>query len=300
MALWKLRGKATIRRLGHDALRVPSAGRCRLAWNLRDLLGGSENRFRRVTFSEITPAAVRAPFQSPRRIDYDLVHARQARRLLDRVVRFTVSPLLSGQLRAGLSAGRVQSAAQRFWPRATRRFESSARRSSSASTCCWPSTGADPVRATVVDADGGVVGVADRGEADAGRGPGVGRGDAGRGGREGHASQRPKPPFTTSTLQQAASSLLKLSVSDTMAIAKKLYEAGKVTCMRSDGVMVAPEAQEAVRRWLTAAFGEGVVLAQPPRYESKEGPRRRTRRSGRPIRRRVRRASTPSMRRSTT
>ncbi|MDE2906566.1 MAG: toprim domain-containing protein, partial [Acidobacteriota bacterium] len=82
-----------------------------IAWHLRDLLGGSENRFRRVTFSEITPAAVRAAFERPRAIDYDLVHAQQARRFLDRVVGFTVSPLLSRRLRAGLSAGRVQSAA---------------------------------------------------------------------------------------------------------------------------------------------------------------------------------------------
>ncbi len=90
---------------------------------------------------------------------------------------------------------------------------------------------------------------------------------------EKHASQRPKPPFTTSTLQQAASSLLKLSVADTMAIAQKLYEAGRITCMRSDAVMVAPEAQEAARSWLTAAFGAGAgaVPAEPPLYESKEG-----------------------------
>ncbi|MCY4558865.1 MAG: toprim domain-containing protein, partial [Chloroflexi bacterium] len=66
-----------------------------IAWHLRDLLGGSEDRFRRVTFSEITPAAVRAAFESPRGIDYDLVRAQQARRFLDRVVGFTVSPLLS-------------------------------------------------------------------------------------------------------------------------------------------------------------------------------------------------------------
>ncbi len=72
-------------------------------------------------------------------------------------------------------------------------------------------------------------------------------------------------------MQQAASSRLKLSVSDTMAIAQKLYEAGKSTCIRSDAVMVAPEAQAAARSWLTAALGKGAVPAEPPRYESKEG-----------------------------
>ena len=83
------------------------------------------------------------------------------------------------------------------------------------------------------------------------------------------ASQRPKPPFTTSTMQRAASSRLKL-VSDTMATAQKLYEAGKITCMRSDAVMVAAEAQAAARSWLTAAFGEGAVPAELPCYEASQ------------------------------
>ena len=242
-----------------------------IAWHLRDLLGGSEDRFRRVTFSEITPAAVRAAFESPRGIDYDLVRAQQARRFLDRVVGFTVSPLLSRRLRAGLSAGRVQSAALAILAARDEKIRVFAPEEFFGVDVLLAVDGADSVRASLVDADGGVVRFAGRAEADALaahlRSVAVTLDDV----AEKDASQRPKPPFTTSTLQQAASSLLKLSVSDTMAIAQKLYEAGKITYMRSDSVMVAPEAQEAARSWLTAAFGEGAVPAEPPRYESKEG-----------------------------
>ena len=242
-----------------------------IAWHLRDLLGGSEERFRRVTFSEITPAAVRAAFDTPRRIDYDLVHAQQARRFLDRVVGFTVSPLLSRRLRAGLSAGRVQSAALAILAARDEKIRVFRPEAFFGVDLLLAVDGGDPVLASVLDADGGVARFADRVAADALAAhlasvtvtlDDVAQKDA---------SQRPKPPFTTSTLQQAASSRLKLSVSDTMAIAQKLYEAGKITYMRSDAVMVAPEAQAAARGWLTSAFGEGAVPAEPPRYESKEG-----------------------------
>ena len=244
-----------------------------IAWHLRDLLGGTEDRFRRVTFSEITPAALRAAFESPRGIDYDLVRAQQARRFLGRVVGFTVSPLLSRRLRAGLSAGRVQSAALAILAARDEKVRVFAPEEFFGVDVLLAVDGAEPVRASVVDSGGAVLRLAERVEADALAAHlglvAVTLDDV----EQKDASQRPKPPFTTSTLQQAASSLLKLSVADTMEIAQKLYEAGKITCMRSDAVMVASEAQEAARRWLTAAFGAGAAPDEPPRYESKEGSR---------------------------
>ena len=242
-----------------------------IAWHLRELLGGSEERFRRVTFSEITPAAVQAAFERPRGIDYDLVHAQQARRFLDRVVGFTVSPLLSRRLRAGLSAGRVQSAALRILAERDEKIRVFTPVEFFGVDFALSIDDGEPVTAQVVDADGNVARFDQRSDAEA---------------LAAHlasvavtlddvvtvdASQNPKPPFTTSTLQQAASSLLKLSVSDTMAIAQKLYEAGRITYMRSDAVFVAPEAQAAAREWLTAAFGEGAVPDQAPQYKSKAG-----------------------------
>ena len=242
-----------------------------IAWHLRELLGGSEVRFRRVTFSEITPAAVQSAFERPRRIDYDLVHAQQARRLLDPVVGFTVSPLLSRRLRAGLSAGRVQSGALRILAERDEKIRVFTPAEFFGVDLALSIDDGEPVTAQVVDADGNVARFDQRPDAEA---------------LAAHlasvpatlddvatvdASQNPKPPFTTSTLQQAASSLLKLSVSDTMATAQKRYEAGRITYMRSDAVFVAPEAQAAAREWLTAAFGEGAVPDQAPQYKSKAG-----------------------------
>ncbi len=183
---------------------------------------------------------------------------------------FTVSPLLSRRLRAGLSAGRVQSAALAILAARDEKIRGFRPEEFFGVDLLLAVDGAEPVQASVVDAGCGAVRFDDRGEAEAVAAHlasvSVTLDDV----AQKDASQRPKPPFTTSTMQQAASSRLKLSVSDTMAIAQKRYEAGKITCMRSDAVMVAPEAQTAARNWLTAAF-EGAVPAEPPRYESKEG-----------------------------
>ena len=245
-----------------------------IAWHLRDLLGGDESRFRRVTFAEITPEAVRAAFAQPRGIDYDLVRAQQARRFLDRVVGFEVSPLLSRRLRARLSAGRVQSAALRLLVDRDEQIRVFVSREFYGVDLHLPvDAGGESatVVATVVDAEGNVRRFDDRADADAvaaalARAP-VDLVDV----QQVDKHQKPRPPFTTSTLQQAASSMLKLSVSDTMAAAQRLYEAGRITYMRSDAVFVAEGAQTAARAWLEAAFGPDAVPASPPSYALKAG-----------------------------
>ena len=242
-----------------------------IAWHLRELLGGAEDRFRRVTFSEITPAAVRAAFERPRGIDYDLVWAQQARRFLDRVVGFTVSPLLSRRLRAALSAGRVQSAALRILVARDEKIRVFRPVEFFGVGLLLGAGGEEPVTAQVVDAEGVVMRFDDRAAAAAlavhlETVP-VTLDDV----ASTDALQHPKPPFTTSTLQQAASSLLKLSVSDTMGLAQKLYEAGRITYMRTDAVAVAPEAQRAAREWVAAAFGPEAVPERAPAYRSNEG-----------------------------
>ena len=244
-----------------------------IAWHLRDLLGGPEERFRRVTFSEITPDAIRAAFAAPRGIDYALVAAQQARRFLDRLVGYSVSPLLSRRFVARLSAGRVQSAALRILvdrDEQIRVFEAAPFYGVDA--LLPPAPGfSDPVTAQLVDDRGEVRRFDDRAGAD-----GLAAGLAAVpfrlvGVEVVDASQNPRPPFTTSTLQQAASSRLKMSVSDTMAVAQKLYEGGRITYMRSDAVALAPEAVAAARAWLVSAFGPGAVPEKAPVYAAREG-----------------------------
>ena len=244
-----------------------------IAWHLRDLLGGPEDRFRRVTFSEITPAAVRAAFAAPRGIDYALVAAQQARRFLDRLVGYSVSPLLSRRFAARLSAGRVQSAALRILvdrDEQVRVFEATPFYGLDAKLPAGPGFD-DPVVAQLVDDRGDVRRMDARADADALAAALAAvpfRLDAVE---VVDASQNPRPPFTTSTLQQAASSRVKMSVSDTMAVAQKLYEGGRITYMRSDAVALADEAVAAARAWLVSAFGAAAVPPKPPVYPAREG-----------------------------
>ena len=243
-----------------------------IAWHLADLLGGRPDRFRRVSFSEITPAAVRAAFAEPRRLDVALVRAQLARRFLDRVVGWQLSPLLGRRVQYGLSAGRVQTAALNLLVERDEQIRTFvAAPFWTVEVSLTVEAGADPVVAQLVDDAVKVVRFEERAELDEAlvlarsaplRLEGVDRQAA---------TQNPRAPFTTSTLQQAASSRLKLSVSDTMASAQRLYEAGHITYMRSDAVALAPEAKAAARAWLVAAFGESAVPAKPPTYEAKAG-----------------------------
>ena len=243
-----------------------------IAWHLADLLGGRSDRFRRVSFSEITPAAVRAAFAEPRRLDVALVRAQLARRFLDRVVGWQLSPLLGRRVQYGLSAGRVQTAALNLLVERDEQIRTFvAAPFWTVEVSLTVEAGADPVVAQLVDDAVKVVRFEERAELDEAlalarsaplRLEGVDRQAA---------TQNPRAPFTTSTLQQAASSRLKLSVSDTMASAQRLYEAGHITYMRSDAVALAPEAKAAARAWLVAAFGESAVPAKPPTYEAKAG-----------------------------
>ena len=243
-----------------------------IAWHLAELLGGDKSRFRRVTFTEITPAAIKKAFESPGSIDQPMVRAQLARRFLDRVVGFELSPLLCRRVAPGLSAGRVQSAALRLLVDRDEKIRTFMARPFYGldANLSVPEL-EDPVVAQMLNTDGNVVRFEERTEVDEAflR---VSAGDIVLDDVETvEQKQNPRPPFTTSTLQQAASSRLKASVSDTMAAAQKLYEGGAITYMRSDAVVVAPEAQQAARAFLQSAFGEDIVPAKPPSYSAKAG-----------------------------
>ena len=189
-----------------------------IAWHLLELLGGDPQRFRRVTFSEITEDAVKRAFSAPRTVDMELVRAYLARRFLDRLVGYTVSPLLSGKLYAGVSAGRVQSAALGILAdrdEKIRVFRAHAYYGVDLPIAV-PDAAADapqPV-AQLVDKNGAAARFEDRAAADGevaltATGP-IRVISA----EETPQIQNPKPPFTTSTLQQAASSRFKMKVAD--------------------------------------------------------------------------------------
>ena len=241
-----------------------------IAWHLAELIGGPADRFRRVTFTEITPAAVRAAFEQPRRIDHPLVRAQLARRFLDRVVGFEVSPVFSHRLSTALSAGRVQSAALKLL--ADREDGIRLHRA----VAFWtvelrlPVEGGE-LRATLVDADGAVRRVDAQDEADDLEARLAGSPATVVQAERTPVNRRPAGPFTTSTLQQGASSRLRLSVSDTMAAAQRLYEAGLISYMRTDSTAIAPEAVEAARAWLVGAFGPAAVPEAAPVYTSRAG-----------------------------
>lgn len=240
-----------------------------IAWHLREVIGGDPKRFKRVTFSEITKTAIQEAFQKSGTLDMNGVNAQQARRFLDRVVGFMVSPLLWAKVARGLSAGRVQSVAVRliaereaeirkfvpdeYWevfadlatPAAIRaqvmRFKG------------------EPYKPTIKDhADTAVTALEKAAFTVAAK-------------EDKPARSFPNAPFITSTLQQAASVRLGFSVKKTMTLAQRLYEAGHITYMRTDSVNLSAEAVGACRTLVGKKFGERYLPAQPIVYKSKSG-----------------------------
>ena len=243
-----------------------------IAWHLKEVIGGDPARFRRVVFNEITRRAIRDAFENPGEIDQNRVNAQQARRFLDRVVGFEVSPLLWAKVARGLSAGRVQSVAVRLVverEREIRAFEPEE---------YWEvfadltrDGGEDPCRFQVVRSDGRAFRPRNKAAAD----------DAlARLRREAFTvarveskptTTRPGAPFITSTLQQAASTRLGFGVRKTMTLAQRLYEGGHITYMRTDSTNLSREAVAGARAHIEAAFGARYLPKTPNVYASKAG-----------------------------
>jgi DNA topoisomerase-1 len=248
-----------------------------IAWHVTEAAGIAPEKTRRVTFSEITAPAIRAAFADPREIDRHLVDAQQARRIVDRLVGYTLSPLLSRKVRSGLSAGRVQSVAVRLVvdrEREIRAFE--AREYWTIAAVLATPDGAT-FGAELVRIDGAKLDVGDeataRGHADAlSRLRPVVRSVAVR-----PSTRNPAPPFTTSTLQQEASRKLGFSPKRTMTVAQKLYEGvetdegqvGLITYMRTDSVAMARQALSEAADVIRSRFGEEYALADGRAYKTR-------------------------------
>lgn len=240
-----------------------------IAWHLLQLaqLDKSKSAYR-VTFNAITESAVKQAIQSPQRLDIALVEAQQTRRILDRLVGYLVSPLACKTLNGKLSAGRVQSVALRLVvdrEQGIQAFTSEDYWTLSAQLQVGDVTftaklnrikGAD-VRFTTPEQVQKISALLKSAMFWIGR--------AGQSVQE----QKPSPPFTTSTLQQAASKTLGLSPQRTMQLAQNLYEAGWITYHRTDSVAVSPEIRATVQELIHDEYGEDYRPATPPTYTSK-------------------------------
>src|SRR5437660_9601244 len=233
----------------------------------------------RVTFNEITPKAIRAAFDKPRQVDTNLVDAQQARRVLDRIVGYKVSPILWDKVRRGLSAGRVQTVAlrliveremlirafvpQEYWTIHAMLdagqlplFEAKLFKHKGEDIAVSNQETADKIVATVSKAKWQVAGVAQK-----------------------EKRRNPPPPFTTSKLQQAAYNRLRYTAKRTMSLAQKLYEGVElgdegsvalITYMRTDSVHVSSDALTQVRELISERFGSSYLPEKPNYYKSKK------------------------------
>ncbi|MBA6289430.1 type I DNA topoisomerase [Colwellia sp. MB3u-4] len=240
-----------------------------IAWHLKEIIGGDDAKFKRVVFNEITENAIQQAFSAPGELSMPGVNAQQARRFLDRVVGFMVSPLLWKKVARGLSAGRVQSVAVKLVvekEREIKAFDPKEYWEVSADT--QTSTGSD--FALDVTHDHGKA-FKPTNEADTNKALAVLTSSPYTvSKREDKPSKStPSAPFITSTLQQAASTKLGFGVKRTMGLAQRLYEAGHITYMRTDSTNLSKDAVETCRGYITDNFGENYLPENAKVYTSK-------------------------------
>jgi len=248
-----------------------------IAWHVAEAAGVPAAKTRRVTFSEITERAIREAFLHPRAIDTDLVDAQQARRIVDRLVGYTLSPLISRKVRGGLSAGRVQSVAVRLVVEREREVVAFVAREYWSLRAILATEAGEAFAADVVRVDGEPMEVGDA--ATATRHAAALTGRRPRITNVGTRTQQrsPAPPFTTSTLQQEASRKLGFSPKRTMSIAQRLYEGadtpdghvGLITYMRTDSTAIAGIAMAEAREVITRRYGASYSMPKGRVYRTK-------------------------------
>ena len=251
-----------------------------ISWHLKELLDLPDSKAFRVTFNEITQKVVKESIENPRAIDYDLVDAQQARRVLDRIVGYQLSPLLWKKVRRGLSAGRVQSVATRlvvdreneiraFVPKEYWSLDVNLSLIGKSGNFVAHYHGEDKkrelenetqVQAVIEDITGKIFTVANVKRAD--------------------KKRSAAPPFTTSTLQQEASRKLNMTPKRTMAIAQQLYEGvdvagegtlGLITYMRTDSLRLSDEAMAAAADFIKSRYGKSYYYGKPHVFKTKSG-----------------------------
>jgi len=269
--LQKLAAKSDIIYLATDLDREGEA----IAWHLQELIGGEPERFKRVVFNEITKKSIQQAFGQPTDLDLNYVNAQQARRFLDRIVGFMVSPLLWKKIARGLSAGRVQSVAVKLVTekeRSIRAFNPEEYWELHANLKAKTSTTEDnTLRMQVMrhlgnkyrpdNKSDAMASVEYLNEQDYLVDERVDK----------PTSSKPSAPYITSSLQQAASTRLGFGVKKTMAMAQRLYEAGHITYMRTDSTALSADAVSACRDYIGGKYGARYLPNDPITYTSKGG-----------------------------
>lgn len=264
--LKKLASKADAIYLATDLDREGEA----IAWHLRELIGGDEQRFQRVVFNEITKKAINEAFAHPSVLNIDRVNAQQTRRFLDRVVGFMVSPLLWKKIARGLSAGRVQSVAVRLVVEREREIKAFIPEEFWDIYADVTSATAQELRLQVAKHRGVTFKATDKAAADNAVKALQAASYQVSEREDKPTSSRPSAPFITSTLQQAASTRLGFGVKKTMMMAQRLYEAGHITYMRTDSTNLSAEAVASCRSYIEQKFGKDYLPAKPNVYGSKQ------------------------------
>ncbi|HEX9920510.1 MAG TPA: type I DNA topoisomerase, partial [Candidatus Methylomirabilis sp.] len=249
-----------------------------IGWHLADEMKELQDRIWRVLFHEITGSAVKAAMDLPGRLDEKKVDAQQARRILDRLVGYKISPLLWRKVKAGLSAGRVQSVALRLI--CDREKEIRAFIPAEYWTIAAQLSAAvpPPFKAQLAKIGGQKAEIRNEEEAQALVAELEGKPFQVRGVSQKEKRRHPVPPFTTSKLQQEANRKLRFSAKKTMATAQQLYEGievgeegavGLISYMRTDSVRVSMESIQEARRWIEARYGPQFLPAQPSFYRNR-------------------------------
>ncbi len=241
-----------------------------IAWHLREVIGGDDKRFSRVVFNEITKNAIQQAFQAPGELNIARVNAQQARRFMDRVVGYMVSPLLWKKIARGLSAGRVQSVAVRLVVERERDIKAFVPEEYWELHADLLAKGEIALQMEVTHAHDKPFKPVNREQTHAAlnllekaRYTVLDREDK-------PTSSKPGAPFITSTLQQAASTRLSFGVKKTMMMAQRLYEAGHITYMRTDSTNLSQDAVNMVRGYIGDNFGDKYLPKAPNQYSSKE------------------------------
>ncbi len=276
-SLKKEAGSANLVYLATDPDREGEA----ISWHLKQLLGLQDEKAKRVTFNEITKRVILDSINNPREIDQNLVDAQQARRVLDRIVGYQLSPLLWKTVKSGLSAGRVQSVAVRLVSDREREINdfvseeywlldaklNKKGQSASFNARYYGKNGKktelkneEDVNAVIASAEGSEFTV--------------------KSVKPGEKQKTPAPPFITSTLQQEASRRLNMTPKRTMTIAQQLYEGveitgrgslGLITYMRTDSLRISDEALSAAGTFITEHYGKEFYPGKPRRFKTKAG-----------------------------